>query len=125
MNTLFLAGTEDTPEVNFNYQANHFVMSGRSLPEDVATFFAPVFEWLEQFAAQPLDGADFQFRLEYFNTASSKVILDLLMKLEDISAEMDGAIKVSWYYQDGDDDMMEAGEEYKDLISVPFALIAG
>jgi hypothetical protein len=123
MNTLFLAGTEDTPEVNFNYGARHFVLSGRSLPEDVTAFFAPLFEWLEEFSAKPLDGVEFQFRLEYFNTASSKLILDFLMKLEEINASMDGALSVSWYYTEGDDDMMEAGEEYKDLVEIPFSLI--
>lgn len=121
MNTLYLKATEDTPEVNFDSEQKHYMLSGRSLPEDVTAFFAPVFEWLNQFARNP-HPAEFQFKLEYFNTASSKIILDMLLKLEEISTDFD-QIKVSWYYQENDEDMLEAGEEYKDLVTVSFTLI--
>jgi len=57
----------------------------------------------------------------YFNTASSKLIMDILLKLEEMVE--DGAnIKVEWYYQEDDEDMMEAGEEFSDIVEVDFDL---
>ncbi len=73
------------------------------------------FDWLDQYAGSPNDTNTFVFKLEYFNTASSKLILDVLSKLEDIK----GA-KVMWYFHEDDEDMEEAGEEFSELVEVPF-----
>lgn len=121
---LNISGTEDTPEINFNSAANEFQISGRSLPEDVTSFYKPVFEWLEAFLATTSQKAVFKFKLEYFNTASSKIILDILMKLEEVKEERGSDITVEWFYDESDDDMLEAGEEYKDLVELPFHIIA-
>jgi len=124
MQTLNIAGTEDTPEILFNETNGEFVLSGRSLPEDVTTFYKPVFEWLEAFENNPSSKITFKFKLEYFNTASSKIILDILMKLEDILDSKQADLKIEWFYFESDDDMLEAGEEYKELVEVPFNLIS-
>jgi len=121
---LNIAGTEDTPQIEYNLQSNEFIISGRSLPEDVTSFYKPVFEWLTHFLSQPAENTTFQFKLEYFNTASSKIILDILMKLEDMVQIGKAQIKVEWHYSEADDDMLEAGEEYAELVEVPFNLVS-
>ena len=110
-----LEGTEDTPKIILNGKNGIFEISGRSLPEDSAEFYAPVLEWLEQYAEAPNDKTEFVFKLEYFNTASSKLILDILSKLEEVSN-----VSVAWYYDEDDEDMQEAGEEFSELVDVPF-----
>lgn len=120
--SLKINGTEDTPEVNFDAPTNQFVISGRSLPEDVTSFYKPVFEWLDAASGSLNPGAVFKFKLEYFNTASSKIILDILMKLEEMA---DTGLKVEWHYNEADEDMLEAGEEYKELVEIPFEFVAG
>src|SRR4051812_28157503 len=115
---LQIKGTEDTPEINHSPEQNYLMISGRSLPEDVTSFYTPVFAWLEEYATQTSAPTTFKFKLEYFNTASSKIILDILMRLEDIQNEGKNKISVEWHYMDGDDDMLEAGEEYKELVEI-------
>lgn len=115
MNILNLEGTEDTPKIIFDNQNKVYEISGRSLPEDSAEFFQPVLDWLNEYKDGPDAETAFQFKLEYFNTASSKLILDILSKLE----EVEGA-KVTWYYHEDDEDMEEAGEEFSELVDVPF-----
>ncbi|WP_317897998.1 DUF1987 domain-containing protein [Aurantibacillus circumpalustris] len=124
MQLLNITATEDTPEITFNGETNEFIISGRSLPEDVTTFYKPVFEWLEAFSEETTPTTSFKFKLEYFNTASSKIILDILMKLEDMMESKNSQINIEWYYFESDDDMLEAGEEYKELVEIPFNLIA-
>jgi len=124
METLNITATEDTPEITFNNETNEFILSGRSLPEDVTSFYKPVFEWLEKYAEETTPTITFKFKLEYFNTASSKIILDILMKLEDMMESKENGLKIEWYYFESDDDMLEAGEEYKELVEIPFHLIA-
>jgi hypothetical protein len=115
MEIISLEGTEDTPRVILDSKNGIFEISGRSLPEDTAEFYQPVLDWLEAYAASPNSSTEFVFKLEYFNTASSKLILDILSKLEDIS----GA-KVHWYFHEDDEDMEEAGQEFSELVEVPF-----
>lgn len=119
MNTLKIEATEDTPKVLFDTQAGHFEVSGRSLPEDCATFYKPVLEWLTQYHNEPLQNTIFQMKLEYFNTASSKIILDLLMKFEKIK-DSGKNVQVDWYHYSDDEDMLEAGQEFSEMIDLPF-----
>lgn len=124
MENLTIQGTDDTPTVNYDYGSGIFIISGRSLPEDVTSFYQPVMDWLDQFSGNPKDASKFEFKLDYFNTASSKIILDLLMRLEEIADETGKAFVISWHYQDSDPDMKEAGEEYAELVSIPFEYIS-
>ncbi|TAH25102.1 MAG: DUF1987 domain-containing protein [Cytophagales bacterium] len=119
MNRLEILGTEDTPKVILDKNEGKFEISGRSLPEDAAEFYQPLIQWLDQYSKSPNESSAFEIKLEYFNTASSKLILDLLSKCEPIS----GA-KVLWYFHKDDEDMQEAGEEFSELIELPFEIIS-
>ena len=122
MEPLILAATDDTPEVHLDAGAGKFEFSGKSLPEDVTTFYQPIFDWMDSYFESPNDESIFVFKMTYFNTASSKVILDVLMKLEE--AVEDGKdVKVKWYFEEDDEDMEEAGEEYSEIVEVPFEFI--
>ena len=123
MDILNIAGTEDTPSIILNNETNEYIFSGRSLPEDVTTFYHPVIEWISAFSENPTKGAKFNFKLEYFNTASSKILLDILMQLEEINDAADAGFTIVWHYQDSDPDMQEAGEEYADIVSIPFEFV--
>lgn len=122
MENLLIEGTEDTPSVIFDLEQGIYEISGRSLPEDVVEFYTPVMNWLDQLEEEPVADIEFSFKLEYFNTASSKLILDVLLKLDEIF--QDGtSMNVKWYYYEMDEDLMEAGEEYAELIEIPVELV--
>lgn len=115
MEILNLEGTEDTPKILLDKNNGIFEISGRSLPEDSTEFYNPILEWLDNYSKSPNANTDFDFKLEYFNTASSKLILDVLSKLEEIPG-----IKVNWYFHEDDEDMEEAGEEFSELVDIEF-----
>ena len=115
MEILNLEGTEDTPKIMLDKNNGIFEISGRSLPEDSAEFYRPVLEWIAAYGKEANAQTEFVFKLEYFNTASSKLILDVLSALEDI----DG-MKIMWYYHEDDEDMEEAGQEFSELVEIPF-----
>ena len=117
MEIINLEGTEDTPKIILDKTNKIFEISGRSLPEDSAEFYQPVLDWLSEYANDPLPETIFVFKLEYFNTASSKLILDVLTALEEIENA-----KVHWYFFEEDEDMEEAGEEFSELVDVEFEL---
>lgn len=119
METIKIQGTEDTPKVVLDKENDIMEISGRSLPEDVASFYDPILNWLDEYADSPNGKTIFNFKLVYFNTASSKLILDVLMKLEEIH-EAGNEVLIRWHYPEDDEDMEEAGEEYADIVDVPF-----
>jgi hypothetical protein len=115
MQIIQLEGTEDTPKVLLNKATGILEISGRSLPEDAAEFYQPILNWLTEYAGQANPTTEFVIKLEYFNTASSKLILDVLSKLEEIKGS-----KVTWYHYEDDEDMQEAGVEFSELVDIPF-----
>jgi hypothetical protein len=119
METIKIQGTEDTPKVILDKDNEVMEISGRSLPEDVASFYDPILTWLDEYAEGPNGKTIFNFKLVYFNTASSKLLLDVLMKLEEIH-EAGNDVLIKWHYPEDDEDMEEAGEEYADIVDVPF-----
>jgi hypothetical protein len=121
MEVLRIPGTDETPAVVLDPVENIFEFSGKSLPEDVTSFYSPVLDWLDAYDKKPLAKTVVDFKLSYFNTASSKLILDILFKLESIH-QSGSEVLIRWYYESEDEDMKEAGKEYGDLLEVPFAL---
>jgi hypothetical protein len=121
MDVIKIKGTEDTPNVILDAGNNIIEFSGRSLPEDVVAFYAPVLQWIEEYAKSPNKKTEVIFRLEYFNTASSKILLDILLKFEDIMNDGHEVV-VQWYYQEDDEDMQEAGDEYSEIVDIPFEM---
>lgn len=119
MEALRIEHTDDSPEVILDQEGNRFEISGKSLPEDVVDFYQPVLNWLGEYRKNPNPKTQFDVRLIYFNTASSKLLLDILMILEEMALE-GRDILVKWLSLASDEDMQEAGHEYEEMIDVPF-----
>jgi hypothetical protein len=123
METIKIQGSEDTPKIILDAGNEILEISGRSLPEDVSSFYEPVLNWLNEYAENPNKKTIFNFKLTYFNTASSKLLLDILMKLEEMH-EKGQDVLIRWHYPEDDEDMAEAGEEYADIVDVPFEQVS-
>ena len=121
MNNLIIKTTEDTPEIKFEPEKNIFEISKRSLPENAIEFYAPVFEWLDNYIKNPNITSVFDFKLEYFNTASAKQIAKILMNLKDLSKKSEVIIR--WYYDAEDVDMLITGKRYEKIIGLKFEFI--
>ncbi|HER09460.1 MAG TPA: DUF1987 domain-containing protein [Bacteroides sp.] len=119
MEALRIEPTDDSPLVVLDRENNLFEISGKSLPENVVQFYRPVTEWLTAYQKDPGPETVFTFKLIYFNTASSKMILDILMLLEEM-AEAGHEVTVRWMSLTSDEDMQEAGKEYEEMVDLPF-----
>jgi hypothetical protein len=122
MEKLTIEGTPKTPTINFDNASGTLLIKGRSIPENSIEFYKPLVEALEKYASKPLGATNVNIQLEYFNTSSSKCILDVFKKLEGIH-KGGSATTINWYYEQDDEDMLEAGEDYQAIISVPFKMI--
>lgn len=122
MERIIIEGTPKTPTINFDMNTGMLEIKGRSIPENSIEFYKPLVEHLERYAQKPLNTTKVNIQLEYFNTSSSKCILDVFKKLETI-AKGGNEITINWFYEQDDEDMLEAGEDYQAIINVPFKMI--
>lgn len=120
MKELILIGTKQTPYVNFNASTGKLEISGRSIPENSFEFYNPLLVWLSEYKAIAIAETNVKVYLEYFNTSSSKYILEVLKKLKDINELESKEVKVEWCYDKEDEEMMETGEDYEDVIGFDF-----
>ncbi len=121
MEPIIIEGTPKTPSVNFDPQKGTIEISGRSIPENSIEFYKPLIDWLDQYLNGPAKLTEVKIQLEYFNTSSSKCILDVFKKLEAIY-KSGNEVVINWFYEEDDEDMLEAGEDYQSIIKVPFKM---
>ncbi|SRR6056297_3041605 len=117
MKDLIIKETEKTPSVSLSTKGI-LKIEGRSIPEDAAKFFKPILEWTKDFKAENIR---VDIKLEYFNTSSSKFILEMLRIIEKNPVQKD--VIVNWFYEEGDLDVLESGQYFESIIGLPFKYI--
>lgn len=122
MEKIVIESTPKTPAINFDFENGLLEIRGRSIPENSIEFYRPIVESLEKYGSSPKPVTTVNIQLEYFNTSSSKCILDVLKKLESLHKNGNQLV-INWYYERDDEDMLEAGEDYQAIINVPFKMI--
>jgi len=121
MEELRISPTKNTPEIVLNPEGI-IRIKGRSIHENVTEFFGPVEDWVTGYILVPAEVTCVDLNLEYFNSASAKVFIHLLQKITYVSLKHKKFI-FNWYYEDGDDDILERGEYFSSVLDVPFNFI--
>lgn len=119
MEALRIVETHFSPEVNLDKERSRFEFFGKSFPEDAKEFYAPIIDWFKDYVANPNRETTVVFKLEYFNTASSKKLVDMLNILKEIHRQKK-VIMIYWYYKSDDEDMHETGETFSEIVGLPF-----
>ena len=111
--------TAQTPFIKMESESGDMVIRGRSIPDDADAFWMPVLSWFESYRLDPSASTVFKIDLDYFNISSSKRILFLLYKLNEM-VEQGLNVRVEWFYRESDEDMFEVGNDYAYMVRVPF-----
>ncbi|MFO7863542.1 MAG: DUF1987 domain-containing protein, partial [Salinivirgaceae bacterium] len=119
--SLVIDGTKSSPEIILNPREGIFSFSGTSMSEDAVGFYMPVIKWLKDYAADPNPMTHVKFKMTYFNTASSKLLWEIMSLLQDLYSN-GNKVKIDWIFQDEDEDMEEAGEIYAERMDIPINL---
>jgi len=115
MKPLVLASTNQTPRVDFNAENGLLKIEGRSWSEDVNQFYNPLNEWLNNYLSCAAPETNFHVTLDYFNSASSKLIYQLFLKLIKL-VDNGSKVTIQWRYQPNDEEMLEVGKEFREAI---------
>ncbi|NOZ47220.1 MAG: DUF1987 domain-containing protein [Chlorobi bacterium] len=132
MKALKFPATEYSPEIDFDPVNHKFLISGYSRPENVRTFYYPVLEWIDNYGKEVLassNKADFEkkpinltLKMNYFNSSSAKFLLDVIVEVHKFHLAGYNIV-INWFYDEGDDDMLETGEDLSDMVDFPFNFI--
>jgi hypothetical protein len=111
--------TRRTPWISL--EPGRIFIMGRSIPEDPGEFFRPVHGWISEYASSHAETTRIDIGFEYINTSSIKWIFNILKEISEMP-DIKKKVKISWYYEEGDEDMSELGFILKSLIDCSFVL---
>jgi hypothetical protein len=119
MENLVIHATEYTPYICLNAEKNLIEIKGYSYPENAMAFYLPVFTWLRTYFSHLKSQADILVNIEvvYFNSSSSRVLLDVFDLLSEQALEKGIHSTVNWIYEEEDEDMLEFGQEFQEDFS--------
>jgi hypothetical protein len=121
MELVSLESTRKTPNVLLD-PSGRIRIGGRSIPEDASKFYDDILNWVLDYRHTPSDSTLVDIELEYFNSGSAKFIMQILRELSELLAE-GRDLKVNWYYEEGDDDILERGEYYSSILDLEINFI--
>jgi hypothetical protein len=115
--------TEKTPAVRLDPAAGTLRIHGCSIPENADRFYGPLYDAVDRYALHPATRTVVEVDLQYFNSSTSKYLLDVFKRLEDLHATRTSSVVLEWRHAADDLDMKEAGEDYRALLEFPVKLV--
>ncbi|HKK41327.1 MAG TPA: SiaC family regulatory phosphoprotein [Bacteroidales bacterium] len=120
-----IQATKSTPEVAL-YSNGMIRIKGRSMISNITEFSRQFEAMVGSYLADPAEVTCVDFHLEYLNTNNLKFYVEILKKIETVLLKNKKLI-INWYYEEGDEDIIEKGEYIASVLNVQynFILMAG
>lgn len=122
MDKLIIKGTSKTPSVNFDPERGHFEIKGKSIPENSTSFYGPIFTFLDGYSTCPAERTVLNVKFDFFNTSSTNRIHSIFKRFEKIYLG-DKDVLIRWFCENGDENMHDAGKDFKAMLQVPFEIV--
>ena len=114
--------TEDSPLIILDLENFLFKIEGPSYPEDAYAVYNAVIEWISKLDGSLKSKLYCVFNFKVLSSASHKMIYEILIGLESLHKKSNNVI-INWNYLKFDEDMYEVGEDFSDIVDIPFKLI--
>lgn len=122
MEELRIEPGKNTPDIVLN-PSGFIRISGRSIHENAEEFYDPVVKWVNNYVKNPADQMVIDINMEYFNSASARVLVRIFKNIVNSAIGKSKKVIFNWYYEEGDEDILERGEYFSSVLSVPFNFI--
>lgn len=116
-----ILSTKCTPEIILDPEGI-IKITGRSINENVSGFYEQIDEWIDDYVSNPAEITTVDIYLEYFNTVNFKIYFNMLKKIGSIRM-LNKKCSINWYYEEGDEDILEKGEDISSALNIPFNFI--
>ncbi len=122
--SIYIKKTKKTPLIYLDFEESIFQIKGASFSEDILSVYEPIITWINEYVPLLKKELVCDFYFTVLNSASHKKLFQILIMLEqEKEKEQEKGIKINWYYDEDDEDIMEMGEDLMELINMPFNLI--
>jgi hypothetical protein len=111
-----------SPEIQLDSVSGYMHLTGTSIPENSEEVYRPVLNWLKSYATKPAGKSNLDVRLDYFNTSSSKFLMEILRLLKQIK-DAGHEVTIRWFYYEDDPDMLEAGQDFMDIVGMDMEMV--
>ena len=125
MENLVIKEVQDSPyypSINFNAESGICEIAGESYMEETFKFYSPLLDWITKYANEVKRPLTLNFKLTYFNTNSSRLILDMLDVVKKYQDD-GGRVSVNWYYDPEDPDMIDEIQDFEMETDVKINLV--
>ncbi len=110
------------PSIEFDPETGIMNMEGLSRAENAPEVYLPAIEWTEKYLQQPQNETVINMRIKYFNTSSAKCLLEIMERFLSLK-KLSKKVTINWYHDDDDDDMIDAGKLFQEVLDVKINFI--
>jgi len=112
-----------TPYILIDEGKNYMKFEGRSFHENVVEFYKDVNSWLDTYLEKDFGSFTFDFEMNYFNSSTSKLLHNMLTKMDARASDKKKVI-VNWITTEDNDIIIECGEDFQeDFDNLEFNMI--
>ena len=108
--------TASTPYILIDEEKSYMRLEGRSFHENVVEFFRDVNNWLDAYLESDFGSFTFDFEMNYFNSSTSKLLHNMLTKMDTYASDKKKVV-VNWITTEDNDIIIECGEDFQDDFS--------
>ncbi|MFO8235233.1 MAG: DUF1987 domain-containing protein [Bacteroidales bacterium] len=130
---IYKKATNYTPKIDLDPGKHKFEFTGVSRPEDTYEFYEPILSWVEDYVNNILEKYEknllsnntfiIVFDFKYMNSSSSKHIFQILSNFKKLFNKRMN-VNIFWYYDNLDDQILEDGEDFSEIINIPFKFLS-
>jgi len=123
MENILIEETDSTPEIKINFTEGVFEIKGVSIPEDSESFYNILFESADKYIqSNPIGIGKLIFKLVYINTSTSAILGKFIKFFEPFQSD-NYQTKVTWYYEEADEDMRDIGQDFRSFTNLEFEIL--
>jgi hypothetical protein len=112
---------KDAPDIVLNPEGI-ITIRGRCMNGSINELKSRIDEWVDSYLLSPAEVTTMEFYLEYFNKVHSGLFLSLIRKIASLKSQ-GKKYSINWYYEEGDEDMLEKGEFFSEELNIPINFI--
>lgn len=121
MENLIINPTKTTFGIYFNSDSGALDISGTSYPDNAIEFFKPILDWVKEFTETKSEPVLIQFKVNYYNTSSSKYLFKMLEMVENYRSK-GNKVDIIWHYYEGEEDMLDTWKELIEELDLPYKI---
>jgi len=107
----------------FDPERDVYEIKGNSYPENTAETYEPIVKWIDNELPLITNEVIFNIKIDYQNTASSKMMSTIFSHIERIFHEKEN-IKIKWYHDLDDEDIISEIQNYSSYDKLDIEFIA-